>query len=105
MKLAEDGGALGAIGRRNGTFALDPLHHRLLVWGGTSDGRVTREGLLAFDLDRGHEGWSEVPTEGDAPARSSGGMVFDGQRQRMLVGFGNGARVYTDLWSLELGTP
>jgi len=105
VKLADDGGALGAIGRRNGTYALDPVHHRLLVWGGTSDGRTPREGLLALDLDRGHERWVEVPTEGDAPARASGGMVFDQQRQRMLVGFGNGARVYTDLWALELGTP
>lgn len=105
VKLADDGGALGAIGRRNGTFALDPVHHRLLVWGGTSDGRVTREGLLALDLDRGHERWTEVPTQGDAPARSSGAMVFDPQRQRMLVGFGNGARIYTDLWSLDLGAP
>ena len=58
VRLAEDGGALGDLGRRNGSFVLDPVNRRLLVWGGTPDGRTTFPGLFAFDLRRGHEGWA-----------------------------------------------
>lgn len=98
-RLAEDA---PAIGRRNGSFALDPINHRFLVWGGTNDGRTAFPGLFALDLTRGEEAWHEVPTEGDAPPRSSGFAVFDRSRRRILVGFGNGARVYTDLWAIDL---
>lgn len=90
------------IGRRNGSFALDPINHRFLVWGGTNDGRNAYPGLFALDLTPGSEAWYEVPIEGDAPPRSSGFAVFDGARQRVLAGFGNGARVYTDLWAIDL---
>lgn len=102
VQLAADGGALGEFGRRNGTYALDPANQRFLVWGGTPDGRTSAPGLFALDLERGHEAWHEVPTEGDAPVRASGGMVYDVARRRMLVGFGNGGRVYIDLWALDL---
>ncbi len=100
-----DDGSSGPPGRRNGAYALDPVGHRLLVWGGTNDGATTQPGLWALRLDRGKERWDEVPTEsdGDGPAiRSSGGMIYDEARDRMVVGFGNdsivGAR--NDLWSL-----
>jgi hypothetical protein len=105
-RLAEDGGALGAFGRRNGAFALDTVQHRLLVWGGTPDGATTAPGLFALDLTEGQERWFEVPVEGDAPARTSGAMVFDPASNQALMGFGNGDRgVHADLWRLELGAP
>jgi hypothetical protein len=90
------------IGRRNGAYALDPLGHRLLVWGGTADGRTSFPGLYALDLDRGHEAWTLVESERPPPARASGGAVYDAARSRLLMGFGNGERVYADLWSLPL---
>lgn len=93
------------IGRRNGAFTLDPIGHRLLVWGGTADGANTFEGLFALDLDRGHEGWTQVETVDMPPQRSSGAGVYDAPRQRVLMGFGNGARTYGDLWALHLTPP
>ena len=61
------------IGRRNGAFALDPLGHRLLVWGGTADGATAFPGLYALDLDRGREAWHRVTTEGAPTVRAAGG--------------------------------
>jgi hypothetical protein len=91
-------------GRRNGTFALDPLSHRMLIWGGTSDGQTTQPGLFALNLDEGNETWVELPTTGDAPIRSSGAMVFDAPRARMVVGFGNDSIVgaHEDLWGVDI---
>lgn len=103
VKLAEDGGPEGNVGRRNGGYVLDPLNHRLLVWGGTPDGRSTAEGLFALDLRPGKEAWHEVPLEGEAPSRSSSAMVFDAARGRVLAGFGNGASgIHADLWSIDV---
>lgn len=104
VRLLEDGGPLGQIGRRNGAFTLDPVNHRLLVWGGTPDGRNSFPGLFALDLRRGEEAWHEVPLIGEAPARASGGAVFDAARSRVLLGFGNGNEgIHADLWSIEVG--
>ncbi|MFN3201287.1 MAG: hypothetical protein ACE366_23000 [Bradymonadia bacterium] len=91
-------------GRRNGAYALDPVGHRLFVWGGTPDGMNASEGVFALHLGRNEERWVRVPIEGEAPPpRASGAMVFDGARSRMLMGFGNStAGVFADLWSLGL---
>ncbi len=99
-RLAE---SAGEIGRRNGAYVLDPIAHRLLVWGGTNNGRTTAPGLWALDLTPGEEAWYRVPTLGGAPVRTSGGAVFDAPRRRALFGFGNGdSGVNTDLWALGL---
>jgi hypothetical protein len=91
------------IGRRNGAFVLDPLHHRMFVFGGTNDGRTTHPGLWALDLTPGEERWHEVPYRGGAPVRTSGAAVFDAARSRILLGFGNGdLGVHADLWALPL---
>jgi hypothetical protein len=91
-------------GRRNGTYALDPLSHRMLIWGGTSNGQDTEPGLFALNLEEGNENWVELPTTGGAPIRSSGAMVFDAPRSRMLVGFGNDSIVgaHEDLWAIDV---
>jgi hypothetical protein len=90
------------LGRRNGAYALDPIGHRMFIWGGTPDGKTTFPGLYAFDLDRGEEGWSKVETEMVPPERTSGMAVYDAARNRLLMGFGNGTAVYADLWALNL---
>lgn len=90
------------VGRRNGAYVLDPLHHRLFVWGGTPDGRTSAPGLWALDLTPGQEAWHEVPTTGDARVRTSGAAVYDGARRRLLFGFGNNPSPLADLWALPL---
>ncbi len=91
------------LGRRNGAYVLDSYNQRLLVFGGTSDGRSSKTGLWALQLTPGQESWIEVPFVGDIPARASGIATYDSKRKRVLVGFGNGdGGVEEDLWSLEL---
>lgn len=90
------------VGRRNGAYVLDPLHHRLFVWGGTPDGRNSAPGLWALDLTPGEEAWHEVPTTGDARVRTSGAAVYDAPRRRLLFGFGNNPTPLADLWALSL---
>lgn len=90
------------LGRRNGAYVLDPVNHRLLVWGGTPDGADSFPGLYALDLDRGHERWDLVPTTNQAPGRTSAMGVYDAARQRFLFGFGNDDALYADLWALNL---
>jgi hypothetical protein len=94
----------GISRRRNGAYALDPIGHRLFIWGGTPDGRNAVEGLDVLSLDRGTETWTHLDTpEGGPPARGSAQGLYDPTRREILWGFGNtAARRYTDLWSLAL---
>lgn len=91
----------GASKRRNGAFALDPVGHRLLLWGGTPDGRNSVPGLRILTLDRGAERWLEVETPEEVPSRTSGIGIHDAARGRVLFGFGNDDAVYRDLWALD----
>lgn len=88
--------------RRNGAFALDPLGHRLFVWGGTPDGANSVPGLQVLSLERGSEAWTSVDVPADVKARTSGIGVQDAARQRILFGFGNAPAPLRDLWSLDV---
>jgi hypothetical protein len=100
VKLATEG---APIGRRNGAYVLDPVGHRMFIWGGTPDGMNTAPGLWVLDLDRGYESWKEVPLGGSPPERTSGRAVYDAPRQRLLMGFGNGdGGIYADLRAVNL---
>ena len=96
--LADDGE--GAPGRRNGAYALDPEGHRLFVWGGTPDGRVSVPGLDVLSLDRGSEAWTHLDLPSEIPPRTSGAGVYDAARGRILFGFGNDDAIFTDLYAL-----
>lgn len=91
-----------AIARRNGAFVLDPVGQRLILWGGTADGRRPNAGLDVLRLARGQERWDHVETPADVPARASGFAVYDPVRRRAVMGFGNAAALYTDLFALSL---
>lgn len=88
--------------RRNSGYALDPVAHRMLVWGGTNDGRTSVPGLWFLSLDRGHERWDRVDLSGGPRIRSSSMVVYDAPRARFVMGFGNGPQPFTDLWALAL---
>lgn len=94
----------GISKRRNGAYALDPIGHRLFVWGGTPDGTNAVQGLDVLSLDRGTETWTHLETpEGGPRARGSAQGLYDPTTQQIFWGFGNSiGRVYTDLWSLAL---
>lgn len=91
----------GPSKRRNGAFALDTIGHRLVLWGGTPDGRDSVPGLQMLTLDRGAERWADLETPDDVPSRTSGIGVEDRARGRLLFGFGNDDAVYRDLWALD----
>jgi hypothetical protein len=90
------------VGRRNGCFALDEKNHRLITWGGTANGATTVPGLHILDLDRGAERWQTLELPDSPPIRSSCSGVYDAKRNRVLFGFGNSAKIYTDLHALNL---
>ena len=88
--------------RRNGAFALDEANHRLVVWGGTPDGRNTTEGLWFLDLDRGEEAWARVEVPKEVPPRTSATAVYDAKGKRLIVGFGNSiVGQYPDTWEVS----
>jgi hypothetical protein len=86
--------------RRNGAWALDPVGRRLVVWGGTANGQTALPGIDMLRLDD-ELSWDHLDIDGPAP-RASGQCLYDGPRERLLCGFGNGDRVRTDLWALPL---
>jgi hypothetical protein len=86
--------------RRNAGFALDPDGHRMLVWGGTNDGRTSVPGVWFLSLDRGHERWDRVEIPNGPRLRTSSMVVWDRARGRFVMGFGNGPQPFTDLWAL-----
>ncbi len=88
--------------RRNGAFALDPLGHRLFVWGGTPDGKNSVSGLQVLSLDRGSEAWTSLDVPAQVRSRTSGLGVLDAARDRILFGFGNAPAPIRDLWSLDI---
>lgn len=93
----------GPTKRRNGAFVLDPVGHRLFVWGGTADGVSSLPNLQALSLDRGAEQWSDIDVPSDVPMRTSALGVHDAARDRLVVGFGNDQFPYRDLWSIDVG--
>ena len=92
----------GPMKRRNGAFALDPVGHRLFVWGGTPDGARTVENIQVLSLDRDAEAWTELEVPSKVPSRASAFGSWDPTHGRILFGFGNAGPVYTDLWALDV---
>lgn len=104
VELATDGFVPPA--RRNGAYVLDPVGRRMVIWGGTANSRTAVPGVFAFELERGQEGWYELPvssTSVQAPPRASAQGTWDAARDRIVFGFGNTLEaIYHDLWALEL---
>jgi len=92
----------GPMKRRNGAYALDPVGHRLFVWGGTPDGKSSIENIQVLSLDRDAEAWTELEVPSNVPARTSAFGSYDAARERILFGFGNDKAIYRDLWALDV---
>jgi hypothetical protein len=88
-------------GRRNGCFVYDPAEHRLFVFGGTKDAKSAEPDLYVFDARPRGEGWQGQPLPDSPPPRASGFGFLDRARQRILMGFGNAAAPYRDLFPLK----
>lgn len=89
------------VARRNGAYAFDPIGRRLVVWGGTANGRSALPGIDFLTLDDDTLHWQHVEPEGPPP-RASGQCLFDDGAVRLLCGFGNAGATFTDLWALPL---
>ncbi|MFK7990794.1 MAG: hypothetical protein AB8I08_32540 [Sandaracinaceae bacterium] len=90
------------VRRRNGAFVMDPVGQRLLVWGGTADGRNAVPGLSVLRLVPGHEGWAHIEMPASVVPRASGFGAYDAGGSRALFGLGNGTAIHTDLYALSL---
>lgn len=100
----------GAPGARTGhTSVYDPLHDRVLVFGGMDHywaGIPYLSDVWSLSLDSLR--WTELLPNGAGPAGREGhGAIYDPVRQRMLVFgglFENGTRQFwNDTWALSLG--
>ena len=86
---------------RNGCWAFDPDNRRLFVFGGTADGASAVPGLHVLELDGDNARWVDIdvdPTRTLPPSRSSCAGAWDQVRKRFVIGFGNAAALYRDLW-------
>ncbi len=90
------------IRRRNGAYAWDPVGRRMIMIGGTPDGRVSARGVSMFRMVEGHEGWMHTDLPDEITSRTSGFLVYDEVEEQVLFGYGNSDRVYADLHALSL---
>ncbi|HET6323179.1 MAG TPA: kelch repeat-containing protein [Planctomycetaceae bacterium] len=88
-------------GRRNGCFVYDPAEQRLFVFGGTKDAKSAEPDLWVFDARSSRERWKGYVFPHGPPSRSSGFGFHDRARKRILLGFGNAAKPYRDLYPLK----
>lgn len=91
-----------AMKRRNGAYVHDTDSNRMFVWGGTPNGSKSVKGIQVLSLDRGHEVWTSLELPNGPHERTSGMALYDSVGKRLIMGFGNDDRVYTDLWQLSL---
>lgn len=86
-----------------GCAALDPVGHRMFVWGGTAGNRSVVPGLHVLDLEPGRESWTTLDLPGAPEERIACRAVYDPKRHRILFGFGaDGVGEFADLHVLEL---
>lgn len=98
---------VSALGRYGHAAVLDPLRHRLLVFGGRTDSHVLAGEVWALALD-GTGTWTRLLPTGTPPsARAWHSAIYDAARDRMIVFGGyDGSAYRNDVWALELaGVP
>jgi len=95
--------------RSDAMAAYDPLHGRMVVFGGFAQGDLSfRNDTWALQL-AGASAWTQLTTFGATPSgRSGSGAALDTRRQRLLVfggsgSFGGSLRT-NETWGLDLAT-
>ena len=90
-------------GRHDATLVVDPLAHRLLLFGGHDSTGTAFGDLWSLPLD-GPWNWTELTPAGPAPsARWSATALVDAARARMLlVGGATPLGSVSEVWSLDL---
>lgn len=91
-----------ATRRRNPAWAFDEDGQRLFVFGGTSDGRTSIDGIQVLSLERGREAWTSLATPPEAPKRTSGMGVWSKAERCLYFGFGNDSALFSDVLRLSL---
>ncbi len=90
-------------GRRNPAFSFDEETGRLLIWGGTGDGRNALPGLYVVETRTPGAPVSVFTEPNSVPTRASGFGLVDRVRSRALLGFGNdSSRAMLDLVEIRL---
>ena len=89
--------------RRNASAILDPVDHRMVIFGGFSNGYLND--IWAFDLDTNT--WANLtPPSGPAPApRLTPASVYDPDGHRMITWSGQGqGAFFNDVWAFDFDT-
>lgn len=78
-----------APGGRNPCWVFDPVNRRLLVFGGTSDGRTADKVFAALHLDGDATRWHRIALTEETVARASCSATYSAARGEAVFGFGN----------------
>ncbi len=97
-------------GRYGSFYAMDQVHHRLIVWSGGQTGKTNdpvnaASDAWSLDLSNDVPSWSPIAITGTAPkGRRNGCFVFDPSGPRMMVFGGTADQATTEpgLWFLDL---
>jgi len=96
------------LGRFGHTAIYDPLHNRMLVFGGVDGYNDYRNDVWELSLD-GMSSWRQLRPSGMVPvARLGHSAIYDPRGQRMLIfgGTSSSYAVLNDVWALSLsGAP
>jgi hypothetical protein len=91
-------------GRRNASAILDPVDHRLVIFGGFSSGY--HNDIWAFDLDTNT--WANLTPAAGPPAplpRLTPASVYDPDGHRMITWSGQGVGAFfNDVWAFDFDT-
>ncbi len=96
-------GGTAPTGRRQASAILDPVDHRMVIFGGTTG--TTSNEVWAFDLDTNT--WENLTPAAGPPAptaRITPASVYDPHGHQMIMwsGQGQGGTFFNDVWSFDL---
>lgn len=92
-------------GTRDYAAIYDPVHHRVVMFGGLDSDTVLSDRTFVLDLN-GPPDWTELQLSGSSPsARQGHRAIYDPVRERMIVFGGYDTTWKDDVWALSLSDP